>query len=403
MKFKYQARTKTGELQVGYIESPERQAALNTLAEHDLYVLSLETVLSKKGGGLFSLFNRVKLKDLMVFTRQLSTLTESELPLGKAMKIMHDQTKNPVLKEAVYQIFQDIESGLSLSQALERQNKIFSDFYINMIRSAEVTGGLENALSFLASYLEKETQWKGKIFNAMIYPAVLLVLFVIVAGIMVVVVFPKIKPLFEQSNAQLPMISQIVFGVGDFVSTKWWLVLFIGFIVGYILYDYFKSPEGKQVGGQLLLKLPIFGPMYQKIYIARFAQSFSILIKGGIPVAQAIEIAGDTIMNFVYRTLFQNMSQGVKEGAQFSDLLLSYERYFPAMVGQMTAIGETTGRMDDMMLKISDFYEREVNNVVGTLSELLQPILLVVMGVFVGLLFASILLPIYNLAQSFAL
>lgn len=402
MKFKYQARTKTGELQVGYIESVDKPSALNTLASHELYVLSMEAVLSKKGT-LSSLFGRVKLKDIMVFTRQLATLIESELPLGKAMKIMHDQTKNPLLREAAFQIFQDIESGLSLSQALERQNAIFSDFYINMIRSAEVTGGLERALSFLASYLEKEVQWKGKIFNAMIYPAVLLGLFVIVAGIMIVVVFPKIKPLFEDSGAELPFISQIVFGVGDFIATKWWLVLFILCILFYILYDYFRSPEGKQVGGQILLKLPIFGPMYQKIYIARFAQSFSILLQGGIPVAQAIEIAGDTILNFVYRTLFRQMSQGVKEGAQFSQLLLSYPTYFPAMVGQMVAIGETTGRMDDMMVKISDFYEREVNSLVGTLSELLQPILLVVMGVFVGILFASILLPIYNLAQTFAL
>ncbi len=402
MKFKYQARTKTGEMQVGYIESVDKPTALNTLANHELYVLSMEVILSKKSNFL-ALFNRVRLKDVMVFTRQLATLVESELPLGKAMKILHDQTKNPALKEAVFQVFQDIESGLSLSQAMERQTAVFSEFYVNMIRSAEVTGGLEQALTFLAGYLEKEVQWKGKIFNAMIYPAVLVVLFVIVAGIMVVVVFPKIKPLFEESGAELPLVSKIVFGTGDFLVTKWWLVLFIIFIICYILYDYFKSPEGKQVGGQILLKLPIFGKMYQKMYIARFAQSFSILIKGGIPVAQAIEIAGDTIQNYVYKTLFQQMSQGVKEGAQFSELLLSYPREFPVMVGQMTAIGETTGRMDDMMVKISDFYEREVNSVVGTLSELLQPILLVVMGVFVGLLFASILLPIFNLAQSFAL
>ena len=402
MKFKYQARTKTGELQVGYIESPDKPNALQTLANHQLYVLSMEAVLQKKSN-LFAFFNRVKLKDLMVFTRQLATLIESELPLGRSMKIMHEQTKSPALKEAVFQVFQDIESGLALSQALERQNSIFSDFYINMIRSAEVTGGLEHALTFLASYLEKEVQWKSKIINAMMYPMILVVLFFIVAGIMVVVVFPKIQPLFEESGAELPLVSKIVFGAGEFVQTKWWLVLFILFIIWYILYDYFKSPEGRQVGGQILLKLPIFGPMYQKMYIARFAQSFSILLQGGIPVAQAIEISGDTILNFVYRTLFKQMSQGVKEGEQFSQLLLRYPQYFDPMVGQMTAIGETTGRMDDMMVQIADFYEREVNTVVGTLSELLQPILLVVMGVFVGLLFASILLPIFNLAQSFAL
>jgi type IV pilus assembly protein PilC len=401
MKFKYQARTKTGELQVGYVESPNKDAAINILTQHELYVLSIETVLAKRRD-LFGFLNRVKLKDVMVFTRQLATLVESELPLGRSIQIMHQQTKNPALKEAAFQLFEDVESGLSLSQALQRQSHIFSDFYISMIRSAEVTGGLEHALSFLASYLEKEVQWRGKIFNAMIYPAILLVLFVVVAGVMIAVVFPKIKPLFEDAGAELPFVSKLVFGAGEFITARWWLVAVVAAILFYTVYEYLKSPEGKRVGGQILLKLPVFGPMYQKIYVSRFAESFSILLKGGIPVAQAIEISGDTIQNFVYRTLFQNMAQGVKEGAQFSQMLLSYSEYFPEMVGQMTAIGETTGRMDDMMVKIADFYEREVNTVVGTLSELLQPVLLVIMGVLVGLLFASILLPIYNLAQTFA-
>lgn len=400
MKFKYQSRTKTGELQVGVVEAVDKQAALNTLAEHELYVLSMEAVLEKKS---VNFFNKVHLKDVMVFTRQLSTLIESELPLGRAMQILHEQTKNPTLKEAIFQIYQDIESGLSLSQALERQSAIFSDFYVNMVRSAEVTGGLENSLSFLATYLEKEVEWKGKISNAMIYPMVLLVMFIVVAGFMVVTVFPQIQPLFEDSGAELPLVSQIMFGAGNFIMEKWWMILIIASALGYIIFDYFHSPEGKQVGGQLLLHTPIFGKLYRKIYITRFAQSFSILIQGGIPVAQAIEIAGDTITNFVYKSLFADMSQGVKEGAQFSDLLLARQDYFPSMVGQMTAIGETTGRIDDMMVRISNFYEREVNTTMGSLSELLQPLLLIVMGLLVGALFASIMLPIYNLAESFAI
>jgi type IV pilus assembly protein PilC len=402
MKFKYQARNKNGELQVGFVDAASKDAAVSVLTSHDLFVLSIASA-ERRGlqDSAFRFINRVKLKDLMIMTRQLATLIESELPLGDALKILHQQTRNVLLKEAVFGIYQDVESGLSLSQALERQRPIFSDFYVSMIRSAEVTGRLEQSLQFMALYLEKEVQWKGKVTNAMIYPAVLVVLFIVVMFLMVVLVFPKIEPIFAESNLELPMISKIVFSFGKFAVSWWWAMLLVVIGSVFILIDYFRSQEGKAVGGQLLLQLPIFGKLYSKMYITRFSQSLSVLIKGGIPVTQAIEVAGDTIDNVVYRELFSEMARQVREGALFSQSLLARERFFPPMVGQMVAVGETTGRLDEMMLKIADFYEKEVNDIVGNLSELIQPILITVIGGLVGVLFASILMPIFNLAQSF--
>jgi len=171
----------------------------------------------------------------------------------------------------------------------------------------------------------------------------------------------------------------------------------------FIAFDYIRSDEGKAVLGEITLRLPVFGKLFKKIYITRFAQSFSVLIQGGIPVTQAIEIAGDTISNAAYKDAFRHIAQGVREGGLFSQLLLSYTKFFPEMVGQMTAIGETTGRIDAIMLKIADFYGREANNMLGNLSELLQPVLVAIMGILVAVLFASILTPIYNLAQSFTM
>jgi type IV pilus assembly protein PilC len=196
-KFKYQARSKTGELQVGFVEGSTKESAANTLTAHELYVLSIESAEKQSlGKALFGFLNRVKIKDLMLFTRQLATLLESEMPLNGALQSLYQQTSNSTLKESVFQILQDVESGLSFSQALEKQRPIFSDFYVSMVRSAEVTGRLEESMLFLASYMEREAKWKGKIANAMIYPAVLLALFVVVAIVMVVVVFPKIQPVW---------------------------------------------------------------------------------------------------------------------------------------------------------------------------------------------------------------
>lgn len=402
MKFKYQARNKMGELQVGFVEASTRDAASNTLMSHELFVLSIESTEKKSVfDALTRVFNRVKIKDLMVFTRQLATLLESQMPLNNALQSLYQQTSNAILKESVFQTLQDVEAGLSLSQALEKQRPIFSDFYVSMVRSAEVTGRLEEAMTFLAYYMEREAKWRGKIVNALIYPAVLLGMFVVVAGIMIAVVFPKIQPVFSEGNVQLPFFTQILLSGGQVISDWWWVALLVLAGIIFILIDYFKSNEGRAVSNQLILIIPVFGELFKKIYIARFCQSLSVLIKGGIPITQAIEIASSTINNVVYEEALKQVAEGVRGGALFSQLLGENVKYFPIMVSQMAAVGETTGRIDEMMNKIADFYDSEVNDMMANLSELIQPILILIIGVLIALLFASILLPIYNLAQTF--
>lgn len=400
-KFKYNARTKQGELQTGFIESTNRQAAINILTGHDLFILSLEEAEKIRWfEGIFKFFNRVKIKDLMIFTRQLATLMEAKVPLTNSLHNLHQQTRNPLLKEAIFEIASDIDAGLSLSQALERQS-IFSEFYVNMIRSAEITGRLEEATVFLADYLEKETNWRSRIRNALIYPAIILTLFLIVAAILLISVFPQIEPIFRESNVSLPLITQIFLAAGRFLFDWWWAILLILVPFVFILIDYFYREEGKILINEILVNAPILGGLFKKIYVARFAESTNVLIKGGIPITQAIEITGHSVGNIIYRDILHEIAEGVKGGELLSSLLAKNEYYFPILVSQLVAIGESTGRLDEILSRISVFYTREVEDIINNLAELVQPLLIVVIGIFVGLLFASILIPIYNLAQAF--
>ena len=402
MKFKYSARTKTGEMQAGFIEAINKESAFNTLSGHNLFILSLEAE-AKKGGldEIFSFLNRVKKKDLVIFTRQFATLLEAEIPLSDALKTLYAQTKNAKLKETIFEISSDIDAGLSLSQALERHGKVFSEFYINLIRSAEVTGRVQESMIFLADYLEKDMALMGRIRNALIYPAFVILLFIAVVGILLVVVFPQLKPIFEDTGVELPFVTKILLGSGDFLISWWWAIAAILGVGGLALIDYLRTEEGKIVLDNFLIKLPLLGPLFQKLYVARFAQSAQVLIKGGIPVAQAIEISGHTVDSAVYREALKQVADGVRRGELLSQAIAGNTEVFPPLLSQMTAVGESTGRLDDMLDRIAIFYSREVDSTVGNLVELIQPAVMVAIGVMVGVLFAAVLLPIYDLAQGF--
>src|SRR3989344_5568037 len=256
-KFKYTARTKEGELQAGFVEAPAREIAADILSGHDLFVLSVESSEIKRPlDAIFRFFNRVKIKDLMIFTRQFSILLESGVPLGDSLRNLHQQTKNFILKEAVYEIFSDITAGLSLSQALEKQNNIFGEFYVSMVRSAEITGRLENAMAFLADHLEREAIWHSRIKNAMIYPLFIIGMFLIVGIGMIVFIFPQLMPVFKDANVQIPLLTRIFLQSGTFLIDWWWVVLIVLITLGGLLLNYIKSDEGKNVLADLTIKMP---------------------------------------------------------------------------------------------------------------------------------------------------
>lgn len=401
MKFKYQAKTKEGETQVGFVEAGNRESAIDILTGHDLFVLSVASTETRGFGDRINGFlNRVRRKDMVVFARQLATLLEARLPLNNALKILRGQTTNQLLKEALLQISEDIDSGLSFSQALEREGNIFPDFYVEMVRAAEVTGNMNEIASFLADYTEKEGDLASKASSALIYPGIVLALFIVVAFILLTFVFPSIGSVFAENGVQLPWYTQALLTTGNFLA-KWWFVVIAGAVVlGVVVVDYFGTEEGKALADDAKIRLPIAKKVYLPVIMARFGNAAALLVHGGIPIAQSLEIIGHMVGNVLYRDVIHDIAEDVRQGKLLSESIAARSEFFPALVSQMVAVGETTGKTEEMFTRLSGIYTREADQVTNNLVDLIQPILMIGMGLMVGLLFASILIPIYNLTAN---
>ncbi len=401
MKFKYKAKTKEGELQMGFVDAGNRDSALSILGGHDLFILSLESA-EKPGFSdtIASYFGRVRRKDLIIFTRQLATLLEAHLPLNNALKTLYEQTKQPTLKEAVLRISEDIDAGLSLSQAMERQENIFPQFYIEMVRAAEITGNLNETAGFLADYAEKEGLLASKVSSALIYPGLVLGLFAVVGFIMIAFVFPQIGPVFAQSGVELPLYTSILLHTGAFLG-KWWPALLLVVVALFLmLLDYLHTPEGRALLDDAKIRLPIVNKVYLPIVITRFSNATALLIHGGIPIAQSLEIIGHMVGNVLYRDIMHEVAEKVRQGELLSQSIAQYPEYFPPLVSQMVAVGETTGKVEQIFVRIANFYSHESDTLISNLVDLIQPVLMILIGIMVALLFASILVPLYNLTST---
>ncbi|MDD4930988.1 MAG: type II secretion system F family protein [Candidatus Colwellbacteria bacterium] len=401
MKFEYQAKNQQGEPQVGIVEAMERDAALRILTANGLVVLSI-TEAKKEGASnfVYRLVNKVGTKDLMIFTRQFSTLLGASVPLGSALRTLAVQTKNPLLKETIGEIQREIDSGLSLSQAMEKYSSVFSEFYVNMVRSAEVTGRVDEVMEFLADYLEKQEAISSKVRNALIYPIFMVSFLFIVVMFMAVVVFPQIQDVFLELGSTIPLPTRIVIWFGQFLVKWWWAVIAGTVLLVGIFADYLRSKEGTVFKDELTLRIPLFSKLLKQMYVARFADSVGVLIKGGVAIVQALEITARTMGSAVYTEILRDAANDVRNGVLLSQALAKYPDYFPPLIGQMVAIGESTGQLEPLLKKVSAFYSREIDDLVGSLVELIQPILMLIIGAVVGALFASILMPVYSFVST---
>ncbi len=403
MKFKYQAKNKEGELQVGYVEASDRDNAATILAGHDLFILSLEAGETPSiFDSLADYFAKPGRKDVVVFARQLATLLEARLPLNSALKILQQQTTNAKLKNSVREVTEDIDAGLSFSQAMERQGKIFPSYYVEMIRASEVTGNLNEVAGFLADYTEKEGDLASKATSALIYPAIVIAVFLVVAFILLTFVFPQLGAVFAQNHVALPWYTQALLNIGNFTQ-KWWPAIIIAVVVlGLLAIDYAGTDEGEAVLDDLKIRLPIVKKVYLPVIVARFGNAASLLVHGGIPIAQALEVISHMVGNSLYRAAIHDIAEKVRQGELLSAGIAAYPEFFPELVSQMVSVGETTGKLEEMFSRLSGIYTREADEMTGNLVELIQPILIMGMGIMVGLLFASVLIPIYRLTASFS-
>lgn len=397
MRFNYRARTKTGEIRSGIVEASTKEAALTILQRYGLYVTSLELVKEIWFLKRVRIFGRITKKDLVLFSRQLSILFQSNVPPIDAFQVLANQTKNPVFKEKITRISEEIESGTSLSQALALYPGLFSSFYVNMVKSGEAVGRLPEVLSQLADHLEKEYYFRSKLIGAMIYPSLVLFVFLLVLAAMIFFIMPQLIEVLEETGGELPLITKITITVTAFLRKFGWIIILAFLLLIIFLSRYYKTKEGKEFFDRVFLKLPLVGEFLKKIYLSRFAENLSTLISGGLSIVQALEITGEVIGNDVYQKIIFETRDRVKRGETISFVLQRYPETIPPLFIQLVVIGEKTGRIGNTLMNIVDFYRKEIDRDLERLLNFLEPLVIIFLGLLVGGLVGSILLPLYQI------
>lgn len=397
--FKYKARGQSGSVTTGSVEAVSESSAIELLEDKGLVVLSLLEGGAKSGKGFNINIGRVKNKDVVIFSRQLSVMVSSTVPIVQALKILAQQTVNPIFITDIMDMANDVDGGMRLSSAMAKHPKAFSRFYVAMVKSGETSGKLDEVLQYLADQMEKDYDLVSRIKGAMIYPVFIIGGMIVVGFLMMVFVVPKMTQMLTDSGAELPFLTRILIAVSSFMQSFWWLI--IGAVVGlvFLLKMWTRTPAGRVAWDTAKVKTPIFGTLFQKIYIVRFARGFSTLIRGGVPVSAALRITAEVVDNEAYRALILGTIKEVEDGNSVVTLF-SKSDLMPKMLSQMMSIGEQTGKLDAILEKLSDFYTREIDSLVDGLTALIEPLILMVMGVGVGGMVAAIMLPMFKVAQS---
>ncbi len=393
--FVWKGRTASGASTSGEIAAGSQADVVAALRQKKVIPTSIKLKEEKKGLTLFG--GRVSMRGLAVFTRQFSTMLNAGLPLLSCLEILAKQTESAGLRRVLGEVRGDVEGGLALADALRRQPKIFDNLYVNMVESGETGGALDVILMRLATYLEKSAALRRKIRGAMIYPAIISIVAVGAIAVMLLFVIPIFAQMFEGVGAELPAMTLLVVGMSNFL--KIWalplLILLIALIT--ILRRWHKTESGAKAMDPILLKLPVFGPLMRKQAIARFSRTLSTLLSSGVPIIDALEITARSAGNWVVENSILKARTSIKGGENIADPL-SKTTVFPPMVTQMIAIGEASGGLDEMLSKVADFYDAEVDQAVENLTSALEPVIMVFLGGIVGFLVIAMYLPIFQLA-----
>ena len=392
--FQWSGKTMKGTIQKGELTANSREEVIAYLRKQNI----IPTIVTQKPKSAFHLpGGRVKDKDIVVFTRQFATMIDAGLPLVQALDILSKQTENKALARVINEVKTDVESGATYADALKKHPKMFSDLYANMVAAGEAGGILDTILNRLAQYIEKAMKLKRKIRGAMIYPAVIISVAIIVIWIIMVHVVPVFAKMFTQLGGILPLPTRIIIGVSNFLAGPGGLAVVIGIIaaiVGIVMFR--RSETGKKVVDTILLKFPIVGMLLRKVAVAKFTRTLGTLVGSGVPILDGLDITAKTAGNKVIEAAVLEVRKAVAEGKALAEPLAK-SKVFPPMVTQMIGVGESTGALDSMLSKIADFYDEEVDSAVANLTSMLEPILMVFLGVTIGFIVVSMYLPIFRL------
>lgn len=398
--YKYQAQDANGKIKRGEIVGLSDSEAITKLGKKELTNISVVDITDTPMNKFSRMIAPINTKDLVVFSRQFAVMISANVPVVESLLILIDQTDNISLKNMLSEVAFEVDSGAFLSDAFAKRPKIFSEFFINIIRSGETSGKLDEVLSYLADEMEKSYDMAAKIKGAMIYPVFIISALFGVGIVLMVYVIPNLTAILTETGAELPLSTRIVIGASDFLRNYSVMIIvsLIAIIIG--VRFYLKTYNGRRNIDILKLRMPIFGPLFKYIYLMRFSRSLSTLLKGGVTITRSLEIVAEVVGNIIYKELILATLESINDGNPFSTVMEA-SRYVPKMVPQMISVGEKTGKIDAVLDRITDFYVRESNNMLDNLSKLMEPLIMVLMGCGVGVMVAAVLMPMYNLASQF--
>ena len=400
MLFNYHALDKDGHERNGTVEALSVDMAVSTLQRRDLIVSSIEPAAAKSVLSMeLGIFKRVSNKEVVILSRQIATLFEAQVSALRIFRLLAAESDNKYLSEIMTQVADDLQGGSPISKALGRHPKVFTSFYVNMVRSGEESGKLSETFGYLADYLDRTYEVMSKAQNALIYPAFVIGVFVIVMGLMLTLVIPRISAILKDSGQEIPIYTKAVIFLSDLLVHYGLLVLIGLGICGVLVYRSLQTPSGRLFFDNLKLQVPYIGNLYQKLYLSRIADNFATMLVSGVPVVEAMEITASVVGSPTYENILMDVGEQVKGGASISDALGRHAE-IPGIMTAMVRVGEETGELGNILNTLAKFYRREVSTAVDTLVDLIEPLMIVMLGLGVGTLLASVLIPIYNLAGS---
>ena len=401
MIFKYQGLDQSGAKQEGTIDAISRDVAITSLQRRGLTVSSVEEVEEQKGflAANLQVFESVTNRDVVLLSRQISTLFEAQVSALRIFRLLASESEKPMMQRVLTEVADDLQAGTTISKALGKHPKVFSDFYVQMVKAGEESGKLDETFIYLADYLDRTYEVMSKAKNALIYPAFVICTFIVVMILMMTLVIPKISAILVDSGQAVPIYTQVVIMISNFFVTYGVFLLILAIIGGFFLFRYVQTESGRAALDRFLLSVPYVGDLYQKLYLGRIADNLATMLTSGISMVQATEITASVVGNETYGEILRDVSTQVKAGGSVSVAMGNYPE-IPGIMTAMIKVGEETGELGSILKTLSKFYQREVANAVDTLVDLIEPFMIVVLGLGVGILLASVLIPIYNISAS---
>ncbi len=398
MLFSYKAVDGEGINKDGEIDAPNRDIAISGLQRRGLVVISIKEEGEKKDLLHLSFFEKVSTKEVVILSRQVATLFTAQVSALRAFTMLSDNSENPLLSSKLNQVCDDLKAGVPISGALAKHPDVFSNFYLNMVKVGEETGKLDQIFLSLAQYLDRQYALTSKTKNALIYPVFVIATFFIVMALMLVIVIPKLSAIILESGQDVPFYTKMVIAASDlFVSYGFFVFIFL-VMFGFWIWRLSVTPQGKKYIDSVLLSTPYVGVLYKQLYLSRIADNLDIMLSSGVQIIRAIDITADVVGSEVYEDILKEVADGVKSGLSLSVTFAKHDKQIPSIMVQMIKVGEETGSLGVILHTLTDFYKREVDDAVDTLVGLIEPVMIVVLGLGVGILLVSILVPIYNLA-----